>query len=89
MEVMGGVGNWEWVARGVLSYGLKIPDSKLQEIMQQSYTNRDRSRLAGEYWVNTDPCASWRRLADVLYQKGEDSALMMVKQYLPKSMCIS
>ena len=88
-EVMGEVGNWEWVARGVLSYGLKIPDSKLQEIKQQSYTKRDRSCLAGEYWVNTDPSASWQWLADALYQEKEDSALMMVKQYFPKGLCIS
>ena len=83
MEVMGKVGDWERVG-----YELGVPDSKLQEIKQQSYTKRDQSRLAGEYWVNTDPRASWRRLARVLYQEGEDSALMTVKQYLPKGMCI-
>jgi len=91
MEVMGEVGDWESVAKGgdIFIGGLKIPDSKVQEIRQQSYTKRDRSQLAGEYWVNTDPDASWRRLADVLYEEGEESALMMVKQYLPKGMCIS
>ena len=89
-EVMGEVGDWEGVARGSFLYsGLRIPPSKLQEIKQQSYTKRDRSHLAGEYWVNTGPNAPWRTLADVLYQEGEDSALMMVKQYLPKGMCIS
>ena len=88
-EVMGKVGNWEWVARGNCRCGLGIPDFKLQEIKQQSYTKRDRSRLAGEYWINTDPNASWRRLANVLYEQGEDSALLMVKQYLPKGMYIS
>ena len=90
MEVMGEVIYWEKVARGSsLSRCLGIPDSKLQEIKQQSYTERDSSRLAGEYWVSTDPNASWRRLADVLYEEGEDSALLMVKQYLPKGMWIS
>ena len=76
------------------AFSLGIPDSKLQEIKQQSYTERYRSRVAGEsvvgeYWVNTDPNASWRTLADVLYQEEEDSALLMVKQYLPKGMYIS
>ena len=90
-EVMGEVRDWERVAQGhgVLISGLEIPDSKLQEVRQQSYTERDRSHLAGEYWVNTDPDASWKSLADALYEEGEDSALMMVKQYLPKGMCIS
>ena len=90
-EVMGEVGDWERVTQGDFGYtfGLRIPPSKLQEIKQQSYTERDRSRLAGEYWVNTDPNASWRRLADALYKEEEDSALTMVKQYLPKGMYIS
>ena len=59
-EVMGEVGHWERVAH---TFGLGIPDSKLQEIKQQSYTERDRSRLAGEYWVNTDPDTSWSVLS--------------------------
>ena len=93
-EVMGEVGDWERVTRGSVyafsreisdfTYVLGIPDSKLQEIKQQSYTERDRSRLAGEYWVNTDPRASWRVLGRTLYQEGEETALLMVKQYLPK-----
>ena len=82
------LGDWESVAQGSWYSGLEIPDSKLQEMKQQSYTERGRSHLVGEYWVNTLPNASWRRLADVLYKEGEDSALLMVKQYLPKGMCI-
>ena len=71
------------------AYGLRIPDSKLREIKQRSYTKRDRRRLAGEYWVNTDPRASWQVLGYALYEKGEETAAAMVKQYLPKGMCIS
>ena len=90
-EVMGEVGDWERVARGhgIVISGLGIPDSKVEEIKQQSYTERDRSHLAGEYWVNTVPNASWRSLADALYEWGEETALAMVKQYLPKGMWIS
>ena len=80
---MGEVGDWESVARETLmyttgcvyTYGLRIPDSKLHEIKQQPYTERDKSCLAGEYWVNTDPNTSWRTLADALYQCGEETAL--------------
>jgi len=87
---MGEVGNWERVAQGsVYTFGLDIPLSKLQEIKQQSCTERNRSRLAGEYWVNTDPRASWFVLGVMLYEEGEDTAAAMVKQYLPKGMCIS
>ena len=97
MEVMGEVGGWERVARGnrmhtqesVYTLGLGIPGPKLQQIKQQSYRARDRSHLAGEYWVNTDPCASWLVLGRTLYQEGEETALAMVKHYLPKGMCIS
>ena len=89
-EVMGEVGDWERVVRGSdFRRGLRISYSKQQEIKQQCYAETDRSRLAGEYWVNTDPRASWRKLADVLYGVGEDSAILMVKRYLPKGMYIS
>ena len=90
-EVMGEVGDWERVARGdrMHSLGLNITLSKVLEIKQQSYTERDRSHLAGEYWVNTVPNASWRSLADALYEEGEETALAVVKQYLPKGMCFS
>ena len=90
-EVMGEVGDWERVARGggVYTFGLGIPDSKLLEIKQKSYTERARSHLAGEYWVNTDPRASWLVLGRALYEEEEETALAMVKQYLPKGMCIS
>jgi len=100
MEVMGEVQNWKRVVQGNrehsfqvgigggLSSGLEIPFSKREEI-NSSYNWMDRRRLTAEYWVNTDPRASWQCLADVLYQEGEDSALMMVKQYLPKGMCNS
>ena len=94
MEVMGEVGDWEKVAGGnhmytrgsVYSFGLGTPDSKLQEIKQQSYTTKDRRHLVEEY---TNPRASWLVLGHALYECGEETALAMVKQYLPKGMWIS
>jgi len=90
-EVLGEVGNWENVAQRNRGdpFGLEISDSKLQEIKQQSYTERDRSHLAAEYWVNTNPRASWLVLSRALYDWGEETALSKVKQYLPKGMWIS
>ena len=86
-EVMGEVGDWEGVARGDgFRHGLDVPNSKLQETKQQSSSERDKSRTVGEYWVNTDPNASWIKLARVLYEAGEERAAAMAKQYLPKGM---
>ena len=89
-EVMGEVGDWERVARGgMYTLGLGIPDSKLQEIKQLSSSEREKSQSLGRYWVTNAPGASWEVLGNVLYQEGEETALAMVKQYLPKGMCFS
>ena len=84
-EVMAEVGNWEEV--GGL-FGLDVPRSKQQEIKQQSSTEREKSLALGDYWVNTDPDASWEKLARVLYQQGEEKAAAVMKQYLPQGMCV-
>ena len=82
-EVMGEVGHWERVARRL------IPDSKLQEFKQQSSTEKEKSHAVGGYWLDTAPVPSWEELAQVLYEKGEERAVAMAKQYLPNGMCIS
>ena len=92
MEVMGEVGDWEGVARRnlrPLRRGLTIPDSKLQEIKQQSSSKKEKSRAVGEYWVSTAPDPSWEKLAQVLYEEREKRALAKTKRYLPNCMCIS
>ena len=78
MEVMGKVQDWERV-RGVLS----VPPSKLDEIKEQSSTEMEQHLELTKYWVNTDPDPSWEKLGRVLYTYGEETAAMMVKQYLP------
>ena len=89
-EVMAEVENWEsvgivenWSSVGI---ELGVPRSKLQEISQQSSTRREKSLALGDYWINTDPDASWERLATGLYQKGENRALAVMKQYLQQGM---
>ena len=83
-EVMAEVGNWVEVGSW-----LGVPVSKRQEIKQQSSTEREKSLALGDYWVNTDPEASWEKLARVLYQVGEERALAVTKQYLQQGMCSS
>ena len=74
-EVMVEVGDWEKVR-------WLVPGSKREEISQQSSTEREKSLAVGDYWVNTDPDASWERLAWALYYKGEKRAAAVTKQYL-------
>ena len=83
-EVMAVVGHWERVGSS-----LGVPDSKLQEISQQSSTKREKCLALGDYWVNTDPEASWEKLAMVLYWRREERALAVTKQYLQQGMCTS
>ena len=83
-EVMAEVVNW-----GLVGATLGVPHSKGQEIRQQSSTEREKSLQLGDYWVNTDPDASWEKLTKVLYQWGEKRALALMKQYLQQGMCCS
>ena len=83
-EVMGEVGDWERVG-----LELDVPHYKRQEIKQLSTSQREKSQSLGRYWVTNAPGASWEVLGSALYEKGEETALAMVKQYLPKGMCIS
>ena len=78
LEVMGKVREWYWVGDN-----LDIPSSKRQEIAEQSSTEIEKSHQIGRYWVNTHPDPSWEELGSVLYRSGEETAAMMVKQYLP------
>ena len=79
-EVMGEVGDWKRVGSM-----LGVPESNLSaETKPQSSTEEEKSCKLGEYWVDTDPEASWEKLAWVLYKNGEDRAMAMAKQYLPK-----
>ena len=81
-EVMAEVEEWRSVG-----IWLDVPFSKQQEISQQSSTERERSLALGDYWVNTDPDASWEKLARALYRCAEERALAVTKQYLQQGMC--
>ena len=82
-EVMAEVGNW-WL----LGASLGVPLSKARVIRKQSSTEREKSLALGDYWVNTDPDASWEKLAQALYQEGEERAAAVMKQYLQQGMCV-
>ena len=82
-EVMAEVTDWWRVGIDL------VPHSKVQEIHQQSSTEREKSLALGDYWVNTDPDVSWEKLARVLYQEGEERAVAVTKQYLQQGMCSS
>ena len=72
--------------------GLHVPYSKRQEIKQQPSTEREKNLELGDYWVNTDPNASWEKLARALYRcypGGGERPLGVVKQYLQQGMCNS
>ena len=83
-EVMAEVGNWKMVGSSLL-----VPYSKLQEIIQQSSTEREKSLTLGDYWVNTAPDASWEILARVLYREQQERAVAVTKRYLQQGMCCS
>ena len=82
-EVMAEVGNWESVG-----IWLGVPVSKEEEISQQASTETEKHLALGDYWVNTDPGASWEKLAGWLYTTGNERAAAVMKQHLPQGMCV-
>ena len=82
-EVMADVEDW-WSVGDALD----VPYSKLQRIEQQSSTEREMCLALGDYWVNTDPNASWEKLAKVLYKEGDGSVAAVANQYLQQGMCV-
>ena len=83
-EVLEKVGDWEWVEQE-----LGVPYPKHQETKHLSTSEREKSCSFGRYWVSTAPRASWEVLGRALYTCRKETALVMVKQYLPKGICIS
>ena len=83
-EVMREVGNrefvWDW---------LGVPESKRTELMLQSSTEMEKNHAMSQYYVNSSPDATWKKITESLYYSGEERAAEMAKQYLPKGMCVS
>ena len=81
---MGEVKDWKKVGG---FFGLEIPRFKLLSIKQQSSTEREKSCVLGEYWVKTDPEASWEKLARELHGCEEEKAATMATQYFARGTC--
>ena len=73
------VGDWEEMG-GLLD----VPEPKLHEINQQSSSDELKCHTLCDYWVSTDPDASWGKLARALYENGEERAAAVAKTFLPK-----
>ena len=80
-KVMGEVENW-WA----IGTSLHVLHFKLKEIKYQFCAMKDKSHALGEYWIKTDPDASWENLASQLYMNGEGRAATIAKQFLPSGM---
>ena len=78
MEVIGKVADRKQFWRS-----LGVPLFKFQEMAMQSITEEKRSLSLVQYWLNTDPRASWKKLGRILYHRGEEGAAAVVKQNFP------
>ena len=73
-----------WNIGGLLQH-LGVPGSVIFQINRsQSYSSEDEKRMAGlQYCLQTLPGVSWGRIAGVLWEMEEHTALETVRQYLP------
>ena len=72
------------IGDGLLEY-LGVPVAVVIRIRDsQSYSSEDEKRIAGlQYFLWTLPGVSWGRIAGVLWEMEEHTALETVRQYLP------
>ena len=66
---------------------LLVPKIVMDDIRANpSYSTEEEKRIAGlQYYLQTVPGASWERIAGVLWQTQEHTALEGVRQYLPST----
>ena len=81
MAVMKDTCDWRSVAR---SGYVNVPPPVKRRIEDQYTTETEQSCATWEWYVNTQPLASWEWIALALYHAGEDRAMEKVAQYLPK-----
>ena len=81
MAVMKDVSDWRSVVRQPYVH---VPHPVVRRIEDQYTTETEQSCATWEWWVNTDPSASWESLALALYHSGDVRAVEKVSQYLPK-----
>ena len=76
---------WEYDNDDGLLLYLGVPLSVIVQIRDsQSYSSEDEKRMAAlQYCLQTLPGVSWGRIAGVLWQMEEHTALETVRQYLP------
>ena len=64
-----------------LGYILGVPDTKLEEMMQQTSDEERRKRMI-KYFLHTHPNASWTWLGGKLMWQEQDAAAKAAKEYI-------
>ena len=67
---------------GTLGIVLEVPNTKRDEVKQQSASDEERREGLVKYYVDTAPNASWENLGGELLYEGEDAAMEDVKVHI-------
>ena len=71
--------------RKVLKWLHRIPDSYLDEVDTNYSTEKEKTNVLADAYINSKPHSSWGHLIEVLYDAGELAAAKEAKSFLQQN----
>ena len=69
----------------VLEWNLRTPDSYLDEVDTNYTTEKEKTNVLADVYINSRPDSSWKHLVRTLYDAGELAAAKEAKSFLQQN----
>ena len=69
----------------VLEWGYCIPNSYLDEVDTKYTTEKEKTNVLADVYINSRPESSWEHLVETLYRNNEFAAAKEAKSFLPQN----
>ena len=73
------------VCRKVLEWGTHTPDSYLYEVDTKYTTEKEKTNVLADVYINSRPDSSWKHLAETLYRNNEFAAAKEAKSFIQQN----
>ena len=73
------------VWREVLEWNYRTPDSYLDEVDTNYTTEKEKTNVLADVYINSRPDSSWEHLVETLYDAGELAAAKEAKSFLQQN----
>ena len=69
----------------VLEWGAHTPDSYLDEMDTKYTTEKEKTNVLADVYINSRPDSSWQHLVETLYKNNEVAAAREAKSFLQQN----